>query len=135
MSKKKSPAKVKKKPKYNLKTKITSALRKVWRYYPETNKARKRAETGKTYDKISKRGNKYKHPYYKCEKCSEVVDKIQIDHKKPVVDYNGFQNWALYIDRLFVNAEELQCICKSCHSVVGALQRELRKKYKKILTN
>ena len=132
IAKVKKPRKIKK---YNLKSRITSALRKVWRYYPERTKVLKRCETGEHYLKISKgTGKEYKAPYYKCEECGSKEEKIQIDHIDPIVNYNGFQDWNTYIQRMFIDSEYMRGLCKSCHSGVTLVQSELRKKFKKALT-
>lgn len=49
---------------------------------------------------------------------SEVVrDKIQLDHKEPVVDImSGMTTWDEYIKRLFCAPEDMQGLCPECHS-------------------
>ncbi len=126
--------KPRKKPKYNLKSKITSALRKVWRYSPGRVEALKRALTGTYYIKVSKKGKEYKAPHYTCEKCKAVTEKAQVDHLQPVVGYEGFISWDRYISRMFVDAEFYQIICKPCHKAITLVQKDIRKKMKKVLT-
>jgi hypothetical protein len=42
--------------------------------------------------------------------------KIDLDHKKSVVDPNkGFGTWDDYINGLWVSAYDMQNICKDCH--------------------
>ena len=125
---------MRKKKKFNLKSKITSALRKVWRYSPPRQECLKRCETGEHYIVYSKKTKKpYKRPYLKCESCKDVFKKLQVDHIEPVVDYIGFQGWDTYIQRLNVESTMMRAICKDCHTVITLLQKEKRKKYKKPL--
>lgn len=101
----------KKKPKYNLKSRITSALRRIWFYGPERREAAKIAKA---------RGI--------CSVCKELCDKLQIDHRIPVVPTDGQPyTWQEYIDRLFCPAEGLRGICKGCHAVFTAISAAERK--------
>lgn len=124
----------KKKSKYNLKSKITSQLRKLWRYSPGRVACLKRCETGTYYVVIAKKSKKsYKRPYLRCEQCKTVHEKLQIDHIEPVVDLKfGFQGWDIYIVRLFVDETKLRGLCKACHDCVSLIQRTQRKLNKKI---
>ena len=117
MAKKKSSAKnIKKKPKYNLKSRITSALRRIWFYGPQRKEAVKIAK---------ERGNT-------CAQCGVPSDKLQIDHKVPVVPTDGQPyNWEDYIQRLFCESEHLRAICAECHHVftaISAAERKINKK-------
>ena len=135
MAKKKAKKKVKvKKPKtYNLKSKITSALRMVWSYSPMKREALKRAEVGTKFEKTARSGRKYKAPHHKCEKCGEVVEDAKTDHIVPVVGYEGFKDWQIYIDRLMVDSSGLQILCRPCHDALTIVQKEIRKKMKEAL--
>lgn len=102
-----------KKKTWNLKSRITSALRKIWFYGPQRREAAKTAKD---------RGNT-------CALCNEPKDKLEIDHIKPVVPLTGFDNdWNNYIARLFVEADQLRALCKDCHSAHTTVQRQIRKK-------
>lgn len=105
----------KKKKKYNLKSRITSALRRIWFYGPTRRDAVKAAKVA---------GNK-------CVICKKKKEKLQADHIKPVVPVQGFDNWDNYIDRLFNG--ELRMICADCHEAVTRVSRETRKKMKEFL--
>lgn len=113
MAKKKtSIKKTKKKPKYNLRTRITSALRKVWYYGQSRREAVKIAKA---------RGNT-------CAICNVPQNKLQIDHIIPCAATDGSEhNWSGFIDRLFCPPEGLRAICKECHSVFTALSAAERK--------
>lgn len=130
MAKQKKP---RKKKTYNLKTRISSALRKLWLYHPERTATKKRCEAGSSFIKTAKSGREYKAPYYKCEKCKKKVDYIEIDHIEPVAGYTGFKDWNTYVDRLFVTADKMIGLCDSCHAAKTLVQKEIRKKMKAVL--
>lgn len=128
---KKKAVKKKKAPKYNLRSKITSALRKIWSYSPQKRAALKRCELPETFVKTARSGRKYKTHYHFCEHCHEKTDSIQIDHKITVVPYEGFDgDWNSYISRLMVEPEGLQGLCPACHSSRTLVQKQLRKQNK-----
>jgi hypothetical protein len=103
---------LKKRPPYNLKSRITSALRKVWLWSP--------ARVA-----IIKKSRLEGNVCYDCEKWS--TERCDIDHVKPVVGIEGFRDWNTYIERLFNG--ELRPLCKPCHKVVTSKQRKARKEY------
>ena len=51
---------------------------------------------------------------YLCAKCKKkfVLKEIQVDH---IIEIGKFVNFNVFIDKLFCNVENLQCLCKSCH--------------------
>lgn len=85
-------------------TKIVSALRKVWRNSPQRKAVVERCAVNK---KLSR-----------CEGCGNTVHKklLEIDHITPIGGIvrgcNG--DWNLYIERLMFG--ELQGLCEGCHS-------------------
>lgn len=106
-----------KKKKYNLKSRITSALRKVWLYSPQRREVVKRCKVGK---------------FARCEKCKGLCHKVQIDHITPVALLTGWdENWTSYIQRLMIDSDGLRGLCEKCHKKITAEQREIRKKNKK----
>jgi len=105
----------KKTKKYNLKSRITSALRRIWFYGPQRKEAMKIAK---------ERG-------YTCAICNKPNPKLQIDHIVPVVPLTGFDNWQAYIDRLFVGPEGLRALDAECHKTHTAIHSGIRKKNKK----
>lgn len=112
---KKKTTKPKKKPKYNLKTKITSALRRLWYYSPQRREAVKIAK---------ERGNT-------CAICKTPSDKLQIDHINPCASTDGSDhNWSAYIDRLFCPTEMLRALCSDCHRAVTAISSAQRRNNK-----
>jgi hypothetical protein len=51
---------------------------------------------------------------------------IFVDHIEPIVGHDGFKNWDTVIDRMFVEKDKLQLLCKECHNDKS---REERKEY------
>lgn len=107
----------KKRPKYNLKSKLTSALRKVWYYSPVRREVVKRCKVDSSTSR--------------CEKCRRLVDKVQIDHIVPVAILTGWDNdWSGYINRLFCDVTGLQGLCEACHTKITKQQNIIRKNEK-----
>lgn len=110
-----------KKPKeFNLKSFIINTLRRASYRHPARNEALKAARI--------ERG------LYKCAMCTEIFPKkiIKLDHKDPVVNpVTGFTTWDDYIPRMFCEASGYQVICETCHDSKTAVERELRKTYRK----
>lgn len=106
---------------------IVSALRKTWVRWPVRNKVKgdARVERGK----------------YLCAGCGEIVpssikndagkriNNVTVDHIEPVVDPEvGFTTWDDYIERMFVERDNLQALCKECHDRKSAEERQRKKK-------
>lgn len=99
---------------FNLRSRITSALRRIWLYSPQRRLvvAQARADNNR------------------CTSCRKPQPKCDIDHVQSVVPVEGFNgDWTNYIRRLFEG--ELTWLCKDCHNIKTAEMRELRKKHKK----
>lgn len=61
-----------------------------------------------------------------------VCQKSHMDHKVPVLDpIIGWVSWDSYLERLFCEASNFQCLCKSCHDSKTYLEDQLRNKKKK----
>src|ERR1700675_2740380 len=70
---------------------------------------------------------------YKCESCSEIFGpkEIDVDHRAPVIDpEKGFQNWNIYIKRLFCAVDGYSILCKECHKAKSFLENEIRREVK-----
>lgn len=117
MSKKKKLKKLRKKKKYNLKSRLTSAIRKVWYYSPLRREVVKRCKVDSSTSR--------------CEKCRRLCDKVQIDHKETVVPLTGWDDWNGMIARMFVDESGLQGICEECHDIITKRQNAIRKLNKK----
>lgn len=117
MAKKKAkkPRKIKK---YNLKTKLVNAIRRLWYYSPQRREVVKRC--------------KVDAHTFRCEKCRRLCDAIQVDHIEPVVKLTGWDgDWNGFIERMFVDASTgLRGLDKDCHDKITQAQAIIRKKYK-----
>jgi 5-methylcytosine-specific restriction endonuclease McrA len=66
---------------------------------------------------------------YKCASCGLTFSRQRVhrDHINPVVDPDiGFVDWNSYIERLFVDATQIQIMCELCHSVKTSLESAIR---------
>lgn len=110
---------MKKKKKPNTKSRITSALRQVWRFSDERRFALERARLSRGV--------------YQCELCGHKSGPkgVQVDHIVPC-RLPGDDSWDGFINRLFCPPEGLQVICKGCHDAETAKQRKARSEAKKI---
>lgn len=105
---------------------VVSALRTATRRWPPKFKALKAAYIGR---QVNKKTNKMAM-HYSCAHCSRhfVAKDVQVDHIFPVVDpRTGFVDWETYISRLFCEKENLQVLCKPCHSEKTASEKLQRK--------
>lgn len=107
---------------------IKGALRKQWmRWGPNNN---------------CKRNARVSRGLYLCEGCKQhipasiVIDgkrknNVFTDHINPVIDpHVGFIGWDSVVDRMFVEEDVLQCLCKACHDEVTAEERSIAKERK-----
>jgi len=84
---------------------VVDGLRRLWLRWPARTKVKQAARVA--------RGK------YQCAGCDEIVSagKITVDHVEPCVDPEmGFQDWNTFVSRLLCPRENLQCLCKTCHS-------------------
>lgn len=106
----------KKKPKYNLNSRIRSALRQVWRFSPMRKQALSDARISKGR--------------YLCSMCQQIngPKDISVDHivacGSLIDDLNGFK------ERLFCESSGLRVLCHDCHKGVTEAQAALRKSSK-----
>jgi 5-methylcytosine-specific restriction endonuclease McrA len=105
---------------------VISALRAASRRWPVKWSVLKAALVGKTVN--AKTGKLAQH--YKCNECKAnfPAADVVVDHIDPVVDtMKGFTTWDDYVDRMFVEAEGLQVLCKQCHKTKTDTERKERK--------
>lgn len=103
--------------KWNPKSRIIAAVRKIWLWSPLRREALKRAKTASGL--------------YKCSDCDNEYEKVHVDHIEPVIDVkNGWQGYDSFVERLlFISDSGVQILCETCHSTKTQLESELRKKY------
>lgn len=106
---------------------VISALRAASRRWPVKWTVLKDAFVGKTVN--AKTGKLAQH--YKCNKCKAnfPAADVVVDHINPVVDtMDGFKTWDMYVERMFVEADGLQVLCKPCHTDKTTSERKERKR-------
>jgi len=106
---------------------VVSALRSASHRWPVKWRVLKDAEVGRQINKDT--GKLALH--YRCAQCSDVFTSknIAVDHIDPVVDpKQGFVSWDVFIERLYVEMDKLQVLCKECHTKKTLLERKERKK-------
>ena len=110
---------------------ITGALRAALRKWGPMHKVKKRA---------SIKWGWYLCAGYKCKThqveasvmlAKKRVNNIHVDHIFPVVDPAvGFVDWSVYVERMFLEEDGLQVLCKSCHDAKTSDERKLRSRKK-----
>lgn len=109
-----------------LKAFITSTLRGGFRKYPPKYEVLKEAYWGKKLN--SKTGRQAMH--YTCASCGKEYPnrEVNVDHIQPVVDpEKGFEDWDVFVKRLFCSKENLQVLCSKCHTKKTKDERKRRK--------
>lgn len=102
-----------------LKSKIISALRRLWCFSSDRTKA--------------KRKNKMVgFALYICDGCQKGSKKVSVDHILPVVPVYGWDDWDGFITRLFCGTEGLQILCKGCHKKKTDKENEQRRQLEAI---
>ena len=94
---------------------IVSVLRSGSRRWPPKYETLNEAKTEKKTNKLS--GRPAQH--FLCRKCKKdfPAKMVQVDHIEPIVTPSeGFVDWNTFIDRLFCERDNLQVLCKTCHS-------------------
>lgn len=105
--------------KFVLKNYLVSVLRRASYRYPARSEAMRLARV--------ERG------LYKCAMCTNLFNNkdIKLDHIDPVVcPKQGFIDWNTFISRLFVQPNQYQVLCTSCHQGKTNAEKAIRKKYK-----
>ena len=103
-----------------LKAFLFAGLRRLSRFYPAKNEAM--------------RGARIAPGRYRCNACKAdfSISDVVVDHINPVIDpAKGFEDWNTYIDRLFCPANNLQCLCRPCHTVKTTAEVKARKATRK----
>ncbi len=104
---------------------IKSLLRQGSRKWPPKYRTLERACVGRKVNKAT--GRLAKH--YTCAGClgEFPASAVQVDHIIPVVDPElGFTTWDDIIERMFCDSCNLQVLCKDCHDIKTAKEREVR---------
>lgn len=106
---------------------IISALRGAFRRYPPKQQCIAKAFTKSKIN--TKTGRMAKH--HMCKKCKKEfpTKEVVADHIKPIVDPKvGFVDFNTWIERAYVPLTAFQCLCKECHNLKTAREKQQRKK-------
>lgn len=115
---------VKKKRVWTLARYLIPAARKIWSFSPLRREIRQRTRVSIVKGVET----------FRCEKCRKLTDKVDVDHKDPIVDPEvGFKDWNTYFERMFCDPSNLWGICQSCHRHKTKQEFAIRKS-KKALT-
>lgn len=70
---------------------------------------------------------------YKCAHCEGVFKsgEVKMDHIDPVVALTGWENFDVFIERMFCDEDGFQCLCPECHDKKTSEEKEIRKKHRK----
>jgi hypothetical protein len=120
---------MKKRPKYNQNSIIRGALRRAFARSPVVQE--KMAESRREIPKYRKDGSRAKKNWVQrqCEVCLQWAGstKLSVDHVDPVISVDeGFQDWNVFISRLWCNKSNLQRICDTCHNFKTGAERVAR---------
>jgi len=57
--------------------------------------------------------------HFMCNQCKKDFPQklVEVDHIQPVVGISGFTTWDSFIQGLFCDRDNLQVLCKTCHSI------------------
>ena len=105
----------KKKSPVSTKTRLRSAIRKVWMYSALRREVLARAREARGI--------------YRCEKCFKLVGpkEIEVNHKIKATPDQGLHtgtDWGIFIERLlFCTLDGLEALCKECHLKITNMER------------
>ncbi len=70
---------------------------------------------------------------HQCPECNGVFPQnlMAADHITPVVGPEGFVDWNTFIERLFVEKECYQAVCKGCHKSKSKAENDERRNNKR----
>lgn len=104
---------------------VKSALRAASRRWPPKFETLKRSCVGKRLDPATGKQSFR----YTCAGCANIFKaaEVAVDHINPIIDpEHGFESWDDVIARMFCEAEDLQTLCHTCHSIKTANERKRR---------
>lgn len=101
---------------------VKSALRSASQRWPPRYTCLHKAKRGK---KVNwKTGRLAEH--YECNSCKKEFPQkeVQVDHILTIIPLTGFTSWDDVINRMFCEDDNLQVLCKECHSNKTKLEKE-----------
>ena len=107
-----------KKKSFNVEAALRGAIRRVFSRSPVVREVLMKVR--REVPKFNNDGRRAKRDavQYKCNVCNAFVSstKVSVDHIEPVISVeDGFQDFNLFIKRLFCAESNLQVICDTCH--------------------
>jgi 5-methylcytosine-specific restriction endonuclease McrA len=102
-------------------------------YWKPKQQALKNARDGKIVNPVTGKPN----IAGRCSSCGNLFleKKLKVDHIDPVVPVVGFDknlflniNWTEYIERMFVEVDGYQVLCKECHDLKTKSEKDERKR-------
>lgn len=105
---------------------VKSALRSASRRWPAKYECLNEAYVSTQVN--SKTGRQAKH--FRCNECKNLFPSkdVQVDHIESIIDPTvGFISWDETVNRLFCEKENLQVLCKDCHTVKTNAEKALSK--------
>lgn len=109
---------------------IISQLRLLARQWRPKQMARK-AVVVKVPNGVYKNGNTKFISKYPCVHCGDLflANETDVDHIDPVVSVeHGFVDFNTFIDRLYVEVDKYQILCKPCHKVKSKAENAERRR-------
>lgn len=108
-------------------------LRRISLYWPGKTIAR---DNAKVYvdDGNFKNGKPKTKVMYQCNECRQIFEQHEtaMDHIKSVIGPEGFKDWNTYIEALFCDPSNFQCLCRRCHLVKSKGENNIRLKKKRV---
>lgn len=107
---------------------IKGAIRGATRRWPPKTQALKDAWVERGVYKCVGYKRRWHHVPVSIKVDGKRVRNVAVDHINPVVcPVAGFTSWDELIDRMFVEADGFQVLCKDCHGQKTADERKIRK--------
>ena len=109
---------------------LKSAIRQVWsRYGVERELTLNAAKLSKFKLNADGEETRQKVVFYACRSCGGEfkLSEVQVDHIEPVgktPKYLDWAAWGQWIAKVFSPVNNLQVLCKPCHKVKGAEDRQ-----------
>lgn len=106
---------------------IKNNLRSATRKWAPIQQCKKRANISRGLYKCENCGNEVPPTIFDDDKRKRVKN-IFVDHMVPIIDPSvGFTTWDDCIERMFCDSDNLQLLCKDCHSIKSREEIEVAK--------
>ena len=114
---------------------IVSAMKRVFSRSPTANSFLRTYRTEEAWFKQNGERAKKPHVFYPCFKCGGIFksNDVQIDHIDPVIPLNIPSKHFSYdslAERLFCEEQNLQILCKQCHTEKSQIENSIRREWK-----